>query len=56
MGIVFEPVGAAILAYFLLEETITWSQWLGGTIIIFGLLLFIASTRRKRKMKMTITP
>ncbi|SER37981.1 Threonine/homoserine efflux transporter RhtA [Gracilibacillus ureilyticus] len=56
MGIVFEPVGAAILAYFILGEHVSWSQWLGGMIVISGLLLFIASTRRKRKMKVTITP
>ncbi|MDY0410445.1 DMT family transporter [Virgibacillus soli] len=50
MGIVFEPVGASILAYIILDETITWSQWLGGTIIIFGLFLFIMSTTRKSKV------
>ncbi len=55
MGIIFEPVGASILAYFILGEQISWSQWLGGTIVIFGLFLFIASTRRKRKMKLTIS-
>ncbi|WP_058305786.1 DMT family transporter [Gracilibacillus massiliensis] len=54
MGILFEPVGASILAFFILGEFITWSQWLGGMIVIFGLLLFIASTRRTRKMKITI--
>ncbi|KAB8137962.1 DMT family transporter [Gracilibacillus oryzae] len=54
MGIVFEPIGAAILAYFILGEQVSSSQWLGGMIIIFGLLLFIASTRRKRRMKVTI--
>ncbi|ENH96385.1 hypothetical protein J416_11095 [Gracilibacillus halophilus YIM-C55.5] len=53
MAIVFEPVGASILAYIILQEMVTWSQWLGGTIIIFGLLLFIASTRRKRKMQLS---
>ncbi|HLT55543.1 MAG TPA: DMT family transporter [Bacillota bacterium] len=47
MAIVFEPVGAAILAYWILSENITWSQVLGGSIVIFGLLLFILSTSRK---------
>ncbi|MFC4402048.1 DMT family transporter [Gracilibacillus xinjiangensis] len=56
MGIVFEPVGAAMLAYFILGEKVSWVQWLGGMIVVFGLLLFIASTRRKRRMKVTITP
>ncbi|WP_164214621.1 DMT family transporter [Virgibacillus sp. YIM 98842] len=47
MGIVFEPVGATILAYFILGEVVTWSQLLGGAIVIFGLFLFIMSTTRK---------
>ncbi|HLR08989.1 MAG TPA: DMT family transporter [Bacillota bacterium] len=47
MGIVFEPVGASLLAYIILGEQITWSQWLGGTIVISGLFLFIMSTRKK---------
>ncbi|PAV30703.1 EamA family transporter [Virgibacillus profundi] len=47
MGIVFEPVGATVLAYVILQETITWSQLLGGAIVIFGLYLFILSTSRK---------
>lgn len=46
-GIVFEPIVAAILAYLVLKETIHWHQLLGGTIIIFGLFLFIISTSRK---------
>lgn len=53
MGIVFEPVGASILAYFFLGETITWAQWLGGTIVIFGLFLFILSTSRKRQVTLS---
>lgn len=50
MGIVFEPVGASILAYFILGEKILPSQWLGGSIVIFGLFLFIMSTSRKRSV------
>lgn len=50
MGIVFEPIGASILAYFILGEEITGSQWLGGTIVMFGLFLFIMSTTRKSKV------
>lgn len=53
MGIVLEPVGASILAYFILGEYITWSQWLGGTIVIFGLFLFIMSTTRKSKVTLS---
>ncbi|SHG32248.1 DMT family transporter [Ornithinibacillus halophilus] len=50
MGIVFEPIGASILAYIILGEKITWEQWLGGTIVIFGLFLFILSTTKKSKV------
>lgn len=50
MAIVFEPVGASILAYFILGEIVTSSQWLGGFIVIFGLFLFTMSTSRKRKV------
>lgn len=54
MAILFEPIGASILAYLIFGDLITWSQWLGGTIVIFGLLLFVTSTRRKRKMHIAI--
>lgn len=50
MAIVFEPIGATALAYFILDEIVTSSQWLGGTIVIFGLLLFIVSTTRKKQV------
>lgn len=54
MGIIFEPVGATILAYFIFDERVSASQWLGGTIILAGLFLFIVSTSRKSKV--TISP
>lgn len=50
MAIVFEPIGASILAYLVLGEKVSWSQLLGGTIVIFGLFLFILSTTKKRKV------
>lgn len=53
MATVFEPIGASILAYFILDERISYSQWLGGTIVIFGLFLFIVSTSRKRKVTLS---
>src|SRR5690625_2597232 len=34
MAIVFEPIGATILAYYILGEVVTPSQWLGGSIVI----------------------
>lgn len=50
MAIVFEPIGATVLAYYVLGEVVTPTQWLGGTIVIFGLFLFIMSTTRKAKV------
>src|SRR5699024_12763537 len=50
MSIVFEPICASILAYFILGEVVTASQWLGGTVVIFGLFLFIMSTAKKREI------
>ncbi|WP_017187284.1 DMT family transporter [Alkalibacillus haloalkaliphilus] len=51
MGVLFEPIGASIMAYFILGEIVTWSQFLGGSIVIIGLMLFIISTSKKRKIK-----
>ncbi|WP_028785199.1 DMT family transporter [Thalassobacillus devorans] len=53
MSILFEPLGATILAYIILGEMITWAQWLGGTIVIFGLMMFIFSTTKKAAPKLT---
>ncbi|MBH0231570.1 DMT family transporter [Halobacillus yeomjeoni] len=53
MAVLLEPIGASILAYWILEEAITWSQWLGGSIVIFGLMMFIFSTTKKVKPKIT---
>lgn len=50
MAGLFEPIGASILAYLFLSETLSWSQVLGGTIVIFGLYLFIVSTSKKRNV------
>lgn len=50
MAIVFEPIGATALAYLILDEIVTPTQWLGGTIVIFGLFLFIVSTTRKKQV------
>ncbi|MEK4800634.1 DMT family transporter [Oceanobacillus sp. FSL K6-0118] len=50
MAIVFEPIAATLLAYIMLKETMIWSQLLGGTIVIFGLFLFILSTSRKNSV------
>jgi len=51
MSILFEPIGASILAYFILGEKLHTMQWIGGGIIITGLYLFIRSYTYKRKPK-----
>lgn len=53
MAVLVEPVGASLLAYWILQESITWAQWLGGSIVIFGLMMFILSTTKKVKPKFT---
>src|SRR5699024_11543462 len=50
MATVFEPIGASILAYIILQEAVTKHQWLGGMIVIFGLFLFVMSTTRKKQV------
>lgn len=54
MAILFEPVGATILAYIFLHEKVLWSQWLGGLIVLFGIGLFSLAgnnTFKKRKIE-----
>lgn len=46
MAILFEPVGAAILAYFFLGEMVTWTQIIGGSVVIFGIIIFLFDERK----------
>ena len=41
VAILFEPVGAAVLAYFIIGEKLSWTQIIGGIIVISGLILFL---------------
>ncbi|HZG15780.1 MAG TPA: DMT family transporter [Candidatus Bathyarchaeia archaeon] len=41
MSILGEPIGTAILAYFILGEVLTIPQWIGGGVILLGIFLFI---------------
>lgn len=50
MSILFEPVGASILAYFILNEVLTVSQWIGGLILMAGLFLFLWMNSAKEKV------
>lgn len=54
MSILGEPVGAIILAYFLLGEYVTTTQVIGGIISFIGISLFLvykpSAVRKKEKM------
>lgn len=47
-SLVLEPIAATVLAVIILREQVTANQLLGGTIVIFGLLLFTVSITKKR--------
>lgn len=50
IAILFEPVGAAILAYFILGELLSASQIIGGTIVIIGILFFIVDYNKLKNI------
>ncbi|MED1864553.1 DMT family transporter [Fictibacillus nanhaiensis] len=49
MAILGEPVGATLLAYLYLDESLTLSQWSGGAIVLAGLYYFLQNTRKQNK-------
>lgn len=49
MSILGEPIGASILAYFILDEKLQVSQWIGGFIILVGIGVFLNGRERKQK-------
>jgi drug/metabolite transporter (DMT)-like permease len=51
MAILGEPVGASLLAFLLLDELLTISQWVGGVIVITGLYFFLKNTRKQKRSK-----
>ncbi|MFE8702453.1 DMT family transporter [Cytobacillus sp. FJAT-54145] len=48
MAILFEPVGATVLAFFLLGEHVIPSQIIGGIIVIGGISLFLLDGRKNK--------
>lgn len=50
MAILLEPIGAAILAYYLLGEKIILTQIWGGLIVIGGIVLFLIESKRNREL------
>jgi drug/metabolite transporter (DMT)-like permease len=51
MAILGEPVGASLLAYLLLNETLNITQWFGGVIVLSGLYYFLKNTQKQKKHK-----
>lgn len=46
IAILFEPVGAAIMAYYVFKETLIASQIIGGIIVIAGIVLFVIDEKK----------
>lgn len=46
VAILFEPVGASILAYYILHEKLSAAQITGGIVVIAGILLFIVDVKK----------
>lgn len=51
MSILFEPIGAGILAYYILGENVVWTQVIGGIIILIGISLYAVSERKKSRLE-----
>jgi len=54
MSILGEPIGASLLAFLLLNETMSWIQISGGLMAITGMILFMRVTSRNNKREATI--
>lgn len=48
MAILFEPVGAALLAYYILQEKVLLTQITGGLIVIVSVSLFLLDERKAK--------
>ncbi len=46
IAILFEPVGAAILAWFIFKEYLIVTQIIGGVIVLTGILLFVVDIKK----------
>ena len=56
IAILFEPVGAAILAYIILGEYLNASQIIGGTVVILGIMFFIIDYEKVKKIFFKVFP
>jgi len=50
IAILFEPVGAAVLAYYIFNEALIPTQIAGGLIVLAGITLFVLDGRKIRKL------
>lgn len=48
MSVLGEPLGATILAYLLLGETVTWIQAAAGALLLLGVWLFLISNEKQK--------
>ena len=49
MSILFEPIGAAILAYLILNEMVTWTQFIGGLLVMLSVGYFLKDNRKNKQ-------
>ncbi|BCB05390.1 DMT family transporter [Bacillus sp. KH172YL63] len=50
VAILFEPIGASVLAYWLLSENLQLSQVVGGMIIMLGVMFFLIEERKMKRV------
>lgn len=50
IAILFEPIGAAILAWYVFGEYLTFLQVLGGSIVIVGITMFVIDFKKLREL------
>lgn len=48
MSVLGEPVGATLLAFLLLGEPVTWLQATAGSLLIFGVWLFLTVNEKAK--------
>ncbi|MGD7053276.1 DMT family transporter [Sutcliffiella horikoshii] len=52
MSILVEPIGAAVLAYFVLNEMVTWTQFTGGFLVVLSVGYFLRDNRKNKQVNL----
>ncbi len=52
IAILFEPVGASILAYYIFKESLSAAQIIGGIVVLLGILIFVIDGKKKTSNEM----